>query len=190
MLGRHVFGMKVYFETHVDGKRVGRKRLSRSFVQGFARGVMVMMSSVSQGAQNDITGTPITISANAGLFDTRAANDAQNPGIQVGTGTTAVATSDTKLVTRITTGSGAGQLRYLIQQFNNLSVNTTDCTFQLIRSFVNNSGGSITVNEIAVYCNVDATPHVFCMIRDIIGGGVAVAAGKTLTVTYTFSFPV
>ena len=50
------------------------------------------------------------------------------------------------------------------------------------RSFLNNSAGAITINEIGIYCCL-VLP---CMIvHDVVAGGQSVAVGQTLTVEYT-----
>lgn len=178
-------GVHAYFEIRIDGKRVGRKRLSRSFVQGFMRCLALQMANANVGSQNDTAGVSRTLnSTNSSSFQGLGAIDTDTSGIVVGTGTTAIATTDTALVTKITTGNGAGQLRYLAQSYQTLSVGSTTVTLTFTRTFINNSGGSITVNEIGVYGT--AQTFNFCFIRDVTAG-IAVAAGKTLTITYTIS---
>ena len=56
----------------------------------------------------------------------------------------------------------------------------------MIRSFVNGSGGSITVREIGVYCTADPGNLYFCIVRDVLGSPVAVPDGGSITVIYTF----
>lgn len=182
--------MRITFEIFIDGRRVGRKRLSRSFVQAFGRLMIVQMQGGPQGSQNDTGGTSRTPAQAAVAFQCTGNLDNSGLGIVVGTGTTTVAVTDTKLITQITTGNGAGQLRYLAQTFNMFTVGSTDVNFQITRSFINNSGATITPTEVGIY-GQGGTGWTFCLIRDLFGGGgIAVAAGKTLTVTYTLSFPV
>lgn len=188
---RHKGNLRITFEAHIDGKCVQRKRLSRSFVKGFANILYTQMSAGSPGAQNDTGGASRTLSTNANAFGCSPLIDDSSYGIVLGTGTTAVSTGDTKLVTQIATGNGAGQLRYLAPLYNNYTIGGTDTNFQIIRGFVNNSGSTITPTELGIYMRCGSTPFVFCCVRDLFGGGgIVVAAGKTLTVTYTLSFPV
>lgn len=182
--------LQMYFEVFVDGKRIGKRQKSRSFVKAFANFIYVLFSHTSPATTPDITNTAISIAAAAGDMQMAGLIDSSANGTVVGTGTTAVTTADIKLGTLIATGNGAGQLRYLAMTYNLYSVNSTDVTFQITRSFINNSGSTITPTEVGFYA-VDGAGHTFCIVRDLFsGGGVAVAAGKTLTVTYTFSFPV
>lgn len=181
--------MRLTFEAFIDGKRVGRKQLSRSFVNNLARWLYAHMSTASPGNGTNVAGSSITPSATTTTFQSTGGLDISGNGIVVGTGTTAIATTDTKLVTQIATGNGAGQLRYLAQTYNLFTVGSIDTSFQITRSFINNSGATITPTELGIYGAAN-TSSIICMVRDLFsGGGIAVAAGKTLTVTYTWSFP-
>lgn len=131
----------------------------------------------------DVTGSSIpNLSFNGAAAD-------QYLGIVVGTGTTAVTISDNSLETIINHGIGAGQLSYGAVSFTDPAVSGATARYVATRTFTNNSGGSITVNESGVYANgLYSTPNSYfkyCIIRDIIAGGVAVADGKVLTVQYT-----
>jgi hypothetical protein len=115
--------------------------------------------------------------------------------IVVGTGNTAPTITDYALQTKIAHGSTAGKLQYSAVTFGAPASDATTSQFTVTRNFANASGGSITVNEIGLY--VTQYTHtvyplmgqypfaVYPMIlRDVIGGGIAVPNGQTLTVNY------
>lgn len=126
-----------------------------------------------------------------GIFDCAAAAADQNKGIMVGIGTTAPTINDYQLQTRITHGTGAGQLQYGGVAFGLPASDPMTSQFTITRNFANASGGSITVNEIGLYVRARAVTyggsyedHYFMVIRDVISGGIAVPNGQTLTVNY------
>ena len=109
-------------------------------------------------------------------------------GTLFGTGTTAPTALDYKIETLIPHGTGAGQFSYQQQgasQAPKAAGNTT--TFILQRIAVNNSGGSITVSEIALYTNNGAgTQRSVCAYRDLVSPAQEVLATQTLTAQITF----
>lgn len=176
-------GMQLYVTVSVDGKVVRRRRVCRSYVKNMVIALWCQMGQQTQNTTNT-DGTSGTLNSGSTLFDVAGTIDTSTIGPRIGTGTTAVASTDTKLVTEIVTGSGSGQMRHLATTFNNLINDSAGNAFQVIRPFVNNSGASITVNECGMYCPGTAGGKYLCIVRDLISGGVAVAAGKTLTITY------
>ena len=88
-----------------------------------------------------------------------------------------------KLGTKISTGTGAGQLVY---QWNPSLSTTTNVggkiQFTFTRTFTNSSGGSIDVKELGMQAYLG--DHAM-IIRDILPGTVTVNNGQVLTVTYT-----
>ena len=73
------------------------------------------------------------------------------------------------------------------------AMNPSECTVEytaenqikVTRSFTNNSGGDLTVTEVALIC--DWQGFFILLSYDVISGGITVPAGGTLTVTYTIS---
>ena len=122
------------------------------------------------------------------------ANTASRVGIVVGTGTNAVAITDYKLQTQIANGDGGSEFIYFGCWVYNHTVGATTASFDVERLFYNDSGGSITVNEIGVYTmtKVTTSPNYanFCVLRDKLSSGVAVADGEWLKVKYTVTVSV
>lgn len=108
-------------------------------------------------------------------------------GIVVGTGNTAVAISNYQLATKINEGVGAGQLLHGAGSSTTPATVSSTRRVILTRTFTNNSGGSITVNECGIYAAwfISVSEYRVMVARDIISGGVAVADGKVLTIQYT-----
>lgn len=113
-------------------------------------------------------------------------------GIVVGTGTGAESFEDYVLGTLIASGNGAGELAYGEQEAHDVSYvsGTKTLSTDLVRYFNNNSGGSITVNEIGLIAEMfidGATSRYMMSARDKLGTGVEVADTGQLKVTYTIS---
>jgi hypothetical protein len=106
-------------------------------------------------------------------------------GIVVGTGVVAPTINDYQLGTIILHDAApptAGRLQYGIVTFGAPASDATTSQFTITRNFANASGGLITVTEIGLY--VKGYKFNFMTIRDVIGGGIAVPNGQTLTVNY------
>ena len=109
-------------------------------------------------------------------------------GIIVGTGTTAVTPTDVALVARVAHGRATGQLEYGGCELINIAFVAPNGEFTIRRYFTNASGGSITINEIGIYSvGTDFDTYYawpFCVARDIVSPGIAVANTELLRVTY------
>ncbi|MFA5377992.1 MAG: hypothetical protein WC455_19735 [Dehalococcoidia bacterium] len=102
-------------------------------------------------------------------------------GIIIGTGVTAPTITDYKIETIIPHAT----MNYGAQTFGNPTADATTSQLTITRNFANVSGGDVTVNEIALYCGAYAGgSRDFCIIRDVIAGGITVPNGQTLTVNY------
>lgn len=102
-------------------------------------------------------------------------------GIVVGTGTGAESYEDFALGTLITSGTSTGQLTYQAQSACTEGWTGGVVTLTHTRVMNNNSGGSITVNEVGWYTSV-------CMwCRDKLGTGVTVPDTGQLTVNYAIT---
>jgi len=135
------------------------------------------------------------------------ANDSSY-GIVVGTGTTPPTASDYALENQIANGTGSGQLNYGPHTFipspsgasqgnsattptaGLINVSGNVSSFEIQRTFTNNSGATITVSEVGIYTETYtyATTTVFVMlIHDLLSSAISIPNGSTLTITYTIS---
>lgn len=129
-------------------------------------------------------GVPIAIAA---------PNGDDSYGIIVGSGNVPVTPDDYKLASKITHGTGLGQLLYGDTFFDPVSVVNNVSSFRVTRTFTNNSGSSVTVQELGIVAwNYWKDAHgvhqsaKFLILRDVLASPVSVPDGATLTVRYTF----
>jgi len=115
----------------------------------------------------------------------RAPSGDDNFGILVGSGTTPVSITDTNLASKIPNGTSSGRLVY-----GATSIVASDVDYiQWQRSFTNNSGASVTVNEIGLAVKVvrieggSQVTYYVLIARDVITS-TSVPNGGTLTVKY------
>ena len=107
-------------------------------------------------------------------------------GIVVGTATDTVTMADFNLYGKISHGTGSGQLSYgETSEYNDASGMQWDRGLQ--RSFDNNSGADITINEIGLVMMIsDGSVNYFVMIaRDVISA-TTVPNGGRVTIKYWF----
>jgi len=174
------------------------KKKSESFTRQFFDLLLVQALNASDmyplqitditGELRDITMHSQTFQANGGVGDT--AN-----GIVAGTGQVAPTISDYVLGALIGHGSAVGQLQYGGMTFGLPTSNLTTSIFTLTRVLSNASGDAITVYELGLYANgYGARPDSgqirglfrFMTIRDVIGIGIVIQNGESLTVNYRF----
>lgn len=100
----------------------------------------------------------------------------------VGTGSTAQAWGDYNLVAKIAHGTGSGQLSHGAVSFNAPVNDGNDRYFEVLRTFTNGSGASITVYELGMI--VYNATYYFLICRDVVSGGIEIPNGQALTLTY------
>ena len=110
-------------------------------------------------------------------------------GIQVGSGTSAPSASSPYLESLILNGTSPGQLVYGSFSYISPSISSYPITIQATNTFINNSGGSVTVGEIGLATN-QATPtenvyDAVLLIHDVLSSAASIPNGGTITVTYT-----
>ncbi len=181
-----------WFVTNKEGRVTQHQpeKRSESFVQQF-------IYLLRQGMENShgffavqLTDTSNTLQRFANtvyIFDSNAAAGSALSGILVGSGNTAPAINNYAMETLIAHGVGAGQLQYAIVSFAVPAASATVSQFTITRNFTNGSGGAVTVNEIGLVCktkDITYTDRYLLLIRDVVGGGISIPNGETLTVNY------
>ena len=108
-------------------------------------------------------------------------------GIQVGSGTNAESFEDYVLQTPIAEGSGAGQLNHVLAEDHVRSWSAPILTITHTRYFNNNSGGDVSVNEVALTTNgqVSGLGRQFMVSRDKLAATVLVPNTGQLKIDYT-----
>lgn len=169
------------------------KKKAESFVRQFLELLVVVFAHPSvflpwaiRDTGNTVRNAYVTYPGNDRLFfQCNGGVGDTNQGVVVGTGNTAPTIDDYKLETPIAHGVGAGQLSYAAQAWGVPASDVTTSHFTVTRNISNNSGGAITVNEVALYVQgYDGSARYFMIIRDVIAGGINVPNGQTLTVNY------
>ena len=198
--------MKVYYQLFVyDNNEKLRRKTRRVQSKSFLKPLLYKMCYMVGGsaiATMDIDNVSNT-TFNKGYFrvshpgrDSRddtyvvAESTADRVGIQVGTGTAAVAITDYAMNTKIVNGSSAGQFVHYGCWVLNPVTGASSFSYNIERIFQNSSGGSITVNETGLYDHDMNYYGNFCLIRDKLSSGVAVANGEYLKVKYTITVSV
>ena len=127
----------------------------------------------------------------------RGAAGEDSCGIQVGSGSvTAESFEDYVLETLISNGTGLGELSYTLQEPHSISYESASKILKntQIRYFNNNSGGAVSVNEVALIGQGSAGGSYFVkwlQTRDKLASTVTVPDTGQLKVTYTveLSYP-
>ena len=102
-------------------------------------------------------------------------------GIVVGTGNTPVTADDYNLESKIAHGTDAGQLSYgAVTLYDPVVVDGNTVKQQIIRSFTNNSGTDITVNEIGLIVKTSGDNYLVMIIRDVINSLTIPDGGKCM----------
>lgn len=165
---------------------------SKSFVIQWLEGVYSIFRGIAFNA-TDINNAETEINNGGGYglsscLWIQAGVDNGTYGIVIGTGTNAVTNTDYRLQTKIAQGAGAGQMSHGAMIFVTTAIVGANVDFVTKRTFTNNSGAQITVNEAGTYTyNAGHVAHpVHCIIRDKLAVGVDVPDKCSLTVYYTW----
>ncbi|GAI88778.1 unnamed protein product, partial [marine sediment metagenome] len=130
----------------------------------------------------------VMVGSTSKYYDYNTMYAGEQIGIQVGTGTTAPTPSDDAMEARIAHGESAGEFEYGGCEFRNMTISDPNGEFTIRRYFTNNSGGSITVNEVGIYSPAGTSEsfasRIFLIARDKVDPGVAVADTEILRATY------
>jgi len=178
-----------------DGKVTEQRVLkSKSFVRQFLELLWVIAYQISGTAPQSIRDTGNTLRnvySHAESFGCNAGAGITSFGPVVGTddGTLVPLNIDNyrlgNIILHDAAPPTAGQLQYGAVTFGAPASDATTSQFTITRNFANASGGAITVNEIGLYViGYDGSNRYFMTIRDVIGGGIPVPNGQTLTVNY------
>jgi len=162
---------------------------SKSFVRQFLELLWIEVAQIPESVTYSVRDTANVLQAICEsylTFDSTAVAGDVTHGIVAGTGNTAPTINDYHMETLIAHGVGAGQLQYGGVTFGAPASDATTSQFTITRDFANGSGGAIVVQEIGLYVLgfIYATTYYFMTIRDVIGGGINIPNGQTLTVNY------
>jgi len=159
---------------------------SHSWTKQFIQLLMIPMGCMKVTGITDTGNTSRDLFLYNTLLKTDAGSGDDNYGILVGTGTDAESINDYALASKITDGTGAGQLSYGATSFGSPNSDASNAWFTIERQFTNSSGGDITINEIGIASrSYDSAYRYFLIARDKLTSGEVVADGTSKTITYT-----
>jgi len=195
----------LYYEVilrDMDGKVVKRfKRKSESWLMGFIAILRALMmqrygAAVSYANITDETGTSrgypdIYAPSGSVTYYLPCCNGDTgdtSQGIVVGSSDVANDINTYALGSKISHGTGSGQLVYNAMIFEDISNPSAGVLqFRLTRSFTNNSGADITVKEMGLLAkgkdNTD-NPRSFLIARDVLTTPITIPDGYSLTLRY------
>jgi hypothetical protein len=145
--------------------------------------------SVQYGSGPVCLGRSISTDTTSWGYRGPAGNDAY--GILVGSGINPESFDNYALQTKISNGTGAGQLTYVESEGHSITwtPGTLIMKNELARYFNNNSGGQVDVNEVALalrgYRPGSSVPYNYMTARDRLASTVSVPDTGQLKVTYT-----
>lgn len=168
-----------------DGKPVDRiLQPTHSWVKQFPAIMKSSMQEISEAGVFDTAGAARTVDRTPDpILDASAPAGDDDHGILVGTSTTAPTEDDTNLNTKILEGTAAGQLEHQVMIFPALVNITGGRRVVCSRQFDNNSGGSITVEEIGMAVRQRTTVDISFMLilHDLITQIIADATSRVFT---------
>jgi hypothetical protein len=146
----------------------------------------------ASSAYSQAGGVPIALNAPSGT---------DSFGILVGSGTTSFSLTQYSLVTKISNGTGAGQLSYGATNITDLGVNTSVSPpvyqIQIVRPFTNQTSSAITINEVGLeaknYYKTNAGIAVnvtYLIARDVLSTSYNVPPNGSATVAITIGVTV
>jgi hypothetical protein len=179
-----------------DGKTISKtKSKSNSLLKAFADILYSSMAATNLAAVYDIGNTSQTIFNTSypmyAFWTVVSAIGNTSIGIVVGTGSNAVTLTDHALQTLIAHGNGSGQLYYSANSVITPITSGGTRSFQIQRTFTNNSGSDITINEIGLYMQFMNSGNgycYFCIDRTL--NTKTLSNATTGTVTYKISITV
>ena len=91
----------------------------------------------------------------------------------------------------ITHGTGSGQLQYGSNNVSFFIINETTATWTANKTFSNESGNTVNINEIGIIHATGAEGGlIFLMIRDVLPSTIALQNQKSIRIEYAFSLSV
>jgi hypothetical protein len=166
-----------------EGKLLRKRRFkSKTWVRNF----MFTLDSSMGGPDQIQTTTGGWLGDNSLGVNAGANND--NFGIQVGTGTNPWAYDQYSLQTKISHGSGSGQMLYGACTVTQNIVITNGMKFVVSRVFTNGTSATITVKEIGLVAATGYVNYYKLLARDVLSPAIDVPAGSSLTVRYVIQW--
>jgi len=152
----------------------------------FADGYMTLRRPNGNISSDNVLPAQDTMLVNVGTATTEN-------GMRIGTSNTVESFDDYKLGADVPHGNSTGQMYHNAMTRLSKTWNSSERKWSLIyqRSFVNNSGSPIVINELGIYSRVRVAVYEYSnilLLRDVLPAAQTVNNGQTLTVTYTIEY--
>jgi hypothetical protein len=185
--------VRIYDQTTAKFLLVGRKVLSTSIdipntgvrvftlivkipyvpmLRNAAKVIFAQLGDDNSWSVADIAGSSFTylggpsgVPSAVPIFSPEGGAGVDSIGVVVGTGTTAVDKADNALETQINDGAGSGQLDHGVTTIGSEYDDSGKKSWKISRPFTNNSGGTITIREVALYVQLAQTTRKICWCR-------------------------
>jgi len=151
----------------------------------------------TSGTTNTITGIPDGTHALISYPNSNTNYQTYLVGIIVGTGQQSNPASAYNLAAPISNGSGAGQLLYQAPTLpSQIMKNGNSAYFYIEQTYVNQSGGTVTITEVGIVVEVYLTEYSgspsynqgnILMWYDVLSSPISVPNGGSVTIYYTFT---
>lgn len=156
---------------------------AHSLLQAFIAALSVLGTAAAASIKSEDDST-IIITLNSCLLDFNSVITDDTKGIIIGTSATAVSLVDNKLGAKIYQGTGAGQMEYsAVTLPTPYTVLSPSAYFDIARTFTNNSGNTIIINEAGILCK-DSLDRNFLIDRSLYNK--TVITGSSILITYRF----
>ena len=159
------------------------------YLQQVFTGYLTASISLNLTPISGITNTSGASSTGNTTLGAGAGSGNANAGIVIGTNNTANSPSTYALAGQIANGISSGQMQYGATSVASIVTSGNTVSFQINRTFTNNSGASITVAEVGIYLN-NTNEFYFALARDVLASAVTVANTTPITVYYTIQLTI
>jgi len=166
-----------------QGKLIKRYpwKKANSLLKQFIQILMVQMSTVAQNT-TDTGGVERSLTISSQNFNSAGAAALTTNGVVVGSGTTPVSMTDTKLQTQVTTN--------VAHSAHSLAVENPDAStwrVYIARVFTNNTGATLQIREVGLYCFGAGSTWNFAIDHTLYSVDVPNGVGVTITYRITIS---
>lgn len=149
---------------------------ANSLIKQFIQLLMVGMANANQTINNTL-GNPVVVDPAFTLLNATAALNITTKGILIGSGTTPVTMTDYKIETQLTTNVAHAAMIIALE-----NPNASTWRIALSRIFTNNTGGTLSIKEVALYVTSGSGVVICCAERTLYA--VDVPDGYPITFQY------
>lgn len=154
---------------------------ANSLLKQFIQILAVQMAAAAVSIK-DVGGVDRSVSEHAYGFRSAAILNEVDRGILIGTGTTPVTMADNKLETQV-----SANITHAVESIAVENPSASTWRVSITRVFTNNTGATLGIREVVIYCLAGATPWFFAMDRTLYSVDVPNGVAVTLTYRITIS---